>query len=167
VTRKLRRLFPKLFGGEYRLISKKTKRYNCLAWAAEHNDAWWGMPPDGVSPDDVLHDETVEGAIRLFEHLGFSRTDDASLTPGVLKVAIYGDTEGYTHAARQLPNGKWTSKIGKLQDIEHDSLAALTSTEALFGTVEDKAYGQVVRIMTKAVKGRGREHPRKTAWDER
>jgi hypothetical protein len=25
-----------------------------------------------------------------------------------------------THAARQLPNGKWTSKLGRWQDIEYE-----------------------------------------------
>jgi hypothetical protein len=26
------------------------------------------------------------------------------------------------HAARQLDNGKWTSQLGKAEDVEHDSL---------------------------------------------
>lgn len=92
-------------------------------------------------PIGILDDGSVESAIQFFETYGFTPTtlDDVSVEPGVIKIAIYGDDEGYTHAARQLTNGKWTSKIGKLQDIEHDTLDALSS----------KAYGQVVQIMRK------------------
>ncbi len=36
------------------------------------------------------------------------------------------------HFARQLPNGKWTSKLGDLNDIEHDDLKCLICTE--YGT---------------------------------
>jgi hypothetical protein len=45
----------------------------------------------------------------------------------------------WTHAARQLDNGKWTSKLGQLEDIEHESL------EALSGAV----YGSVVQVLKK------------------
>lgn len=141
MTKRLRRLFPKLFGGQYRLMSGRTKRYNCLAWAAGENNIWRQAPPDGMWPIGILDDGSVESAIQFFETYGFTPTtlDDVSVEPGVIKIAIYGDDEGYTHAARQLTNGKWTSKIGKLQDIEHDTLDALSS----------KAYGQVVQIMRK------------------
>jgi hypothetical protein len=145
VTKKLRRLFPQLVGGQYRLASKRTKRYNCLAWAAGRNDVWWDEPPDGVWPHGV-NDGTVEAAIRLYEHLGFRRT--GSRIPkgpeeNVIRIAICADGSGYTHAARQLRDGRWTSKLGKLQDIEHDSLQSLEKA----GTVE--AYGEVVEIMEK------------------
>ena len=42
-----------------------------------------------------------------------------------------------THAARQLPNGKWTSKLGKAEDVEHES------PEDVAGGV----YGEVVQFM--------------------
>jgi hypothetical protein len=90
----------------------------------------------------VLADGSIESAARLFESLGFQRcADDAALEEGFTKVAIYGDADGYTHAARQLPDGRWTSKIGKLQDIEHDTLASLTGSE----------YGSVAQILKKPV----------------
>jgi hypothetical protein len=73
VTKKLRRLFPRLFGGQYRIASKKTKRYNCLAWAAGRNDRWWEPSPDGYWPANLLADESVEAIIRLFEHLALHR----------------------------------------------------------------------------------------------
>jgi hypothetical protein len=45
----------------------------------------------------------------------------------------------YTHAARQRQGGGWTSKLGKLQDIEHDTLDSLSGSD----------YGTIVQIMRK------------------
>ena len=62
---------------------------------------------------------------------------DCTVEIGFEKVAIYGQTLFYRHAARQLPNGKWTSKLGEEEDIEHD-------------TPDDVAgglYGEVVQIL--------------------
>jgi hypothetical protein len=90
---------------------------------------------------------TVESAVKVYEALGFQecRTTplgeryDSSLEEGYEKVAIYGDQWGYTHAARQLEDGKWASKIGELEDIEHDSPEDLTGSD----------YGSVVKVMEK------------------
>jgi hypothetical protein len=149
VTKKLRRLFPKLFGGQYGLTSGRTKRYNCIAWALGQNDAWWEASLDGYWPKGIPDDGSVQAAIQLFESFGFACTHlgDVGFEIGVLKVAIYGDGGSYTHAARQLPSGRWTSKIGRLQDIEHDSLDALTSVANRIGTDADQAYGVLVQIM--------------------
>lgn len=139
MTRKLRRLFPRLFGNEYRLASKKTRRYNCLAWAIGDTGVWWDAGVGGVWPDGILDDGSVLAAIRFFEHFGYTRAANADLEKDVVKIAIYGDDQGYTHAARQLADGRWSSKLGKLQDIEHHKL------ENLIGS----RYGTVVQIMEK------------------
>ena len=48
---------------------------------------------------------------------------------------IYGDDLGEVrHAARQVPNGKWASKMGDLADIEHDSPEVVEGV--LYGTVQ-------------------------------
>jgi hypothetical protein len=47
---------------------------------------------------------------------------DGSLEDGIEKVAIYSHGNVYEHAARQLENGKWTSKMGIAGElIEHDA----------------------------------------------
>src|SRR5262249_30501440 len=48
---------------------------------------------------------------------------------GNKKVALDGNAQGYTHAARQQSDGRWTSKRGARQDIIHESLQALEGTE--------------------------------------
>src|ERR1700691_1845994 len=57
---------------------------------------------------------------------GFFACKDGSLEPGVEKIAIYGTgdpgLEAPTHAALQLESGKWTSKLGKCEDIVHNTL---------------------------------------------
>jgi len=56
-----------------------------------------------------------------------------SIEDGWEKIAIFADEQGEPlHAARQLPSGRWTSKLGADVDIEHD-LAALEGD--LYGKV--------------------------------
>jgi hypothetical protein len=149
VTKKLRRLFPKLGSSDYKITSVRTKRYNCMAWSLSRNDFWLDAFPDGGWPPHLVHDGSVQAAIALFEYLGFRCTsiDDLGFEDGVSRIAIYGDSRGYTHVARQIGSGKWTSKLGTLQDIEHDSLDALTSVGHWIGTSQDTAYGTLAQIM--------------------
>lgn len=60
---------------------------------------------------------------------------------GFEKIAIYGSDHGPTHASRQLADGKWTSKLGDADDIEHETLEAL----------EGAIYGSVVHIMKRSI----------------
>jgi len=54
------------------------------------------------------------------------------MEPSYEKVVIYANAGGTpTHMARQLPSGKWTSKLGQKEDIEH---SAVTDVEGpLYG----------------------------------
>jgi hypothetical protein len=74
--------------------------------------------------------------------LGFSPCEDAGLEVGFEKIALYATSDGEpTHAARQLRNGKWTSKLGRWQDIEHE-------LEGLVGEM----YGTVKQILKREIK---------------
>ena len=101
---------------------------------------WW--QPDAHWPIEVSADDVSIGALtRMFEFLGFQACEGSQLEPGFEKVALYAAGMFYTHAARQLPNGRWTSKLGKAEDIEHDF------PDDLAGGL----YGQVVQIMRRPV----------------
>ena len=67
--------------------------------------------------------------------------DDVDSEPGFERVAIYavGNEPNLSpqHAARQLPSGRWTSKLGDWEDIEHHELR----------DVESPDYGRVVHVM--------------------
>ncbi|MEK0192863.1 DUF7689 domain-containing protein [Microcoleus anatoxicus] len=55
----------------------------------------------------------------------------------IAKIAIYVLDGKPQHASRQLPNGKWTSKLGQYEDIEHNYLEGL----------EGSIYGEVSCVM--------------------
>ena len=53
--------------------------------------------------------------------------ESGDLEVGFEKVAIYAQADGApTHAARQLPDGTWTSKLGQEVDIGHTDLQGVS-----------------------------------------
>lgn len=134
--------FPNLRDGQWRTISPVDPAYNCIAFAAGRTDVYWWPdqypdPDSNYWPAGITRAETLDAVVELFAHLGYSEAVDASLEAGYEKVAIYADGTVPTHAAGQLPDGRWKSKLGTEDDIEHDTL------EALVGP----CYGTVARIM--------------------
>jgi hypothetical protein len=57
---------------------------------------------------------------------GFAPCEHGDLEVGFEKLVIYVKGQEVTHMARQLPSGAWTSKLGRLEDIEHEALDAIT-----------------------------------------
>jgi hypothetical protein len=77
----------------------------------------------GYWPPNVDREETVDAFLRAYGMLGYVQCADGGLEAGVEKVAIYIDAAGTpTHAALQLRDGRWTSKMGGFEDIEHSTL---------------------------------------------
>ena len=108
--------FPGLCSDEHFLITSPIDySYNCIAWAYQIKGRWmWppsGMPAylDAVTfwPDENASEEV----------------EDDSFEEGYRKIALYitPGTTNCTHAARQLSNGFWTSKLGRSYDIQHSS----------------------------------------------
>jgi len=105
--------------------SEKTTQYNCIAWAAGDTNNWWWpkINPKGKSywPEGVPNEETLNAFIQAYRQLGYTECSDSLLENGYDKIAIYCDYAGKpTHAARQLPDGQWTSKLGPDIDVSHD-----------------------------------------------
>jgi hypothetical protein len=136
--------FPGLTADNHRVTSPATSDYNCIAWSAHDTGRWW--QPGVHWPVEVPPDDYGLGVLeRAFLELRYEPCDDGSLEPGFEKVALYGSVFMYTHAARQLSSGKWTSKLGQGEDIEHD-------------TPEDVAgwlYGEVAGYMKRRLEDRG------------
>jgi hypothetical protein len=137
----LENLFPGLRGTAYTVTSPPTDVYNCIAWAAGRTDDWWWpISYQGRNvywPPGVPRLETLTAMRDVFATLGFVVCPDAQQEVGYEKLALFVDAQDIpTHAARQLPSGRWTSKLGQGDDIEHDLYA-------LEGTV----YGKVVLVM--------------------
>ncbi len=124
---------PNLGRAGYKVTSPKDKRYNCVAWAvAADQERWWEPrnEPGCFWPKAIPMAYTLENYVKVFELFGYASCHDASLIAGFEKVAIYQDYDGsFTHVARQLPAGTWISKLGRCEDIEHNNIDALTSTD--------------------------------------
>lgn len=121
--------------------------YNCIAWAAGHNDAWWWPDPDSYWPESVPRERTIAAFVEAFSTKGYQRCRSARRRAGVEKVAIYVDCDRLpTHAARQLDDGRWASKLGQWEDIEHD-FDGLTGHDG-------QEYGDIAVLMARRRPGR-------------
>lgn len=131
-------LFPRLRGRSYQITSPQDQNYNCIAFAAGDTKTWWWPDEAGEDtwPDGIVRAETIAAFRDAFRTLGYLECDDDQLEPGFERIALFA-LEGHPkHAARQLPNGRWTSKLGRMEDIEH-------GLDDLSGTL----YGSVVLLM--------------------
>jgi hypothetical protein len=135
-------IFPNLTAAGFRRTSPKTEAYNCIAWAAGDQSRWWDPAAGYYWPSGVERDDTLVSLIRVYESLGYEACDDGEPEVGFDKVVLYGSPEIYEHAARQLEHGAWTSKIGNLEDIEHQSAEGVAGAE----------YGSVQLFMKRAKK---------------
>ena len=119
--KRLKELFPGLkAAASFQQTSDCTLQYNCIAWAAGDDTQWW-WPLDGKYwPTGVPRELTMESFERAFQSLGYERCDGAKQEKDFEKIVIYASKSNEpTHASRQLADGKWTSKIGRLWDIWH------------------------------------------------
>ncbi|MBU7581723.1 MAG: hypothetical protein KAF91_02210 [Nostoc sp. TH1S01] len=137
--------YPNLVTNGYKITSQDTIDYNCVAWAAQDNETWWW--PDSQYqyywPPDIPREETLQAFHQAFQILGYEFCESDVLEAGFQKIAIYVNSSNTpTHVARQLPNGKWTSKLGSWEDIEHNNLQ---------GLIGNPGYGEVACIMKKPI----------------
>ena len=142
MTAQLRGLFPSLH--DYQVTSPQEERYNCIAWAAGLDTGWWWPHPDAYWPPDIPLRDNVSTFVAAFATLEYEPCSDGDVEEGFEKVAIYELSAHVKHMARQLPTGRWTSKIGELEDIEHASPADLEGAE----------YGSVVQYMRRPIGSR-------------
>jgi hypothetical protein len=139
-------VFPKLRREDYHVTSEEDWTYNCIAYAAGRSDApWWPIEEDTegvVWPEGLAREETLACFILAFQTLRYVPCESSALEEGVEKIAIFVNTDGTpAHAAKQLPSGAWTSKLGDWEDIEHKTLANLEGDEI------SPAYGRAIQIM--------------------
>ncbi|MFZ1964372.1 MAG: hypothetical protein WAU78_13065 [Roseiarcus sp.] len=142
--------FPKLNRTEYCVTSDETPDYNCIAHAADKNDNWW-WPDDQPAywPQGLDKVETLEAFVSAYATLGYAKCEGGGtvLEAGFEKVVIYADTHGVpTHAAKQLPNGAWTSKLGEWEDIQHTRPEAMEDDGVL-----GLGYGKIAVVLKRKV----------------
>ena len=114
-------IFPNLAIYSYRWTSCPSDQYNCFAWAAGDDQKRWEPDEFGLFfwPKGVSRELTKKTIVAAYKTIGFKLCADPSLKTGLDKIAIYFVGSEPKHASRQLPSGKWTSKLGGGDDIEH------------------------------------------------
>jgi hypothetical protein len=144
MTAQIQAVFPRLAVGAFQVTSPPDGVYNCIAWAAgDTSDWWWPLedPTEGHWPDGAPRERTLAAFRAAFATLGYAECSSTEAEPEFTKVALFADATGIpTHAARQLINGRWTSKLGRAEDIEH----------ALYD-LEGDVYGTVVLILRRTL----------------
>ena len=148
-----KRSFPRLIHSSYvDITSPKDPRYNCIAWAAEDTTRrWWprdrwSYPPSRSIywPEEAECSTLPCAFVQAYQTIGYQLCSDGTLEEGITKIALYAkekeSIKQATHASRQLPCGKWTSKLGDLFDITHASVLDL----------EGPCYGKVVCYLSRS-----------------
>ncbi len=137
--------FPNLAASGWEETSDATSRYNCVAFGIHDINQWWellSVPIKGYYwPPSVKRGDTIESWVQVYEIHGFRLCENAEHESGFEKVAIYEKDREPMHVARQLKDGRWTSKLGVDEDIEHNTLDAL----------EGNFYGAVSRILRRPI----------------
>src|SRR5262245_32355556 len=143
VERMIEAAFPRLQGSTWSITSPKSDSYNCIAWAAGDDANWWWpdpADPRAIWPAAARIGKEVADFVSAFATVGYQVTSQEEAEPGIERVALFAAADGtVTHAARQLPSGIWTSKLGRGEDIEH-----------LLHSLEGTAYGKVAQVLRRA-----------------
>jgi hypothetical protein len=116
--------------------------YNCVAWVVGVTDAaWWPNDPDGYWPPGVPDELTVDAVVAALATVGYVPCADGGHEPGFEKAAVYARDGAPTHAARQLADGRWSSKLGRDITVSHATPSG----------VEGAVYGSVVVYLRRLV----------------
>lgn len=142
-------MFPGLKqDGGFRITSPCDFDYNCIAWSLCRNEIIrWPFPKkydilDGIEywPDGLPRNEYPDTFLEMYRLSGFELCDNINYEPQYVKVVVYTNADNkVTHAARQLPSGLWTSKLGQMNDIQHSTPYSL----------EGNIYGKVKYVLKK------------------
>jgi hypothetical protein len=122
--------FPTLAIAGYEVTSTETWRYNCIAHAADDHDHWWESPvfykPRCYWPPSAMRGYTIDALVSAFQAIGYTLCADGELEDGFDKVVLYSNDRGeWTHAAKQVADGSWSSKLGPWEDIRHATVEAI------------------------------------------
>jgi len=137
--------FPNSFFDPFLVTSTETPEYNCIAWAYEDMTRWYWPDPSNIYfwPDGIPREVNLNSFMQLFSSIRYEICENGEPEEGFCKIAIFIDPNGIpTHAARQLLNGFWTSKLGKYIDVQHT-----------IQSIIDGDYGAVGVYMKRAING--------------
>ena len=134
----LKNEFPNSEKEPFKKTSDISQIYNCIAWAAGDDSKWYEPDPYGMYywPPEIPRVYSINAYISVFEKIGYIKCDNSDIEIGYEKVAVFSIKRVPTHAARQLSNGLWTSKLGQNIDVSHTIKA-----------IEEGQYGNVIQFL--------------------
>jgi hypothetical protein len=144
---RIENIAPKLATEQYEITSSESDAYNCIGWALYDTRQWWWYTPQYGCywPPGISRNNNPQAIARIFEIHGYQHCDSPDVESGFEKVALYEHpVYGIEHVTRQLETGRWTSKIGEWEDIEHETAKSLEGIE----------YGLVAAFMKRPRKVR-------------
>lgn len=117
-----------------------------MAFANGDERHWWqaGLHGGRYSWPPKVKD-TLAGWVELFTKQGYELTTNREAEIGFEKIAIYVDLGDMLPGHVAKSDGRvWKSKLGRLQDIEHETLDLLEGDQAA-------EYGIVEKIMRRPI----------------
>jgi hypothetical protein len=118
--------------------------YNCIAFAAGTDTEWWEPDIGGFSVWPIpTREYTVQCYQDAYKFIGYEDCDSSEVEEGFEKIVLYVLKGEPTHAAKQLPDGRWKSKLGPEEDIIHNTVTALEDTDN---------YGKAVHYMKRPIR---------------
>jgi hypothetical protein len=70
-------------------------------------------------PPSAPCEPTVDAYIKAYGSIGYQKCEDGEYEEGYVKIALFTKDGVPKHAARQISNDEWTSKLGQALDIAH------------------------------------------------
>ena len=125
--------FPNLASEGFEIVGEPTTEYNCIAYAAGDTEDWWWPDESSYWPPWATLDNRIDSLQEAFAGIGYELCDDSHLEAGYRKVALYEEEGKLQHAAVQMANGAWRSKMGEGPVIEHRSPESLAG--GMYGDV--------------------------------
>ena len=101
--------------------SGQTSLYNCIAYSVWNEFTYiWPDPDEEYAwPPTIPRNDSIEAFLEFYRLCGFEQCVDIVPEPGHEKIIIYELNGRVAHAARQLNDRQWTSKVGDLTDVMH------------------------------------------------
>jgi len=136
--------FPNSLGSPFGITSPKDKFYNCIAYVYGDYRRWYWpssfLVPPYFWPPAIPRVVHVNSFIQLYSSIGYQVCQHGDLQAGVEKLAIFGfDALRPKHAALQLVDGNWSSKLGENHDVSHS-----------IQNISGGTYGNVLAYMSRA-----------------
>lgn len=137
----LRDLPPILFANDYPHLkdnyiqtSDETIEYNCISFVLDDYEniySSWGE--EGLWIDGLERTHTPGNYAEFFRIKGgFEICLNSDLEESIEKIAIFGEENEFLHVAIQIQDGKWKSKMGEFEDIQHNTLKAVSGKRCGF-----------------------------------